>query len=297
MEMSILNVEVSRYNNCKDNTGTVVNLLRWLQDDSLKAKVAAIRAISDKDERDKLKKSTLPGITVCGTFSIRKKECLLKHSGLICIDIDLKDNKHLGNYDQIKRVVSTAPFVAYCGISVSGTGYFVIIPVLSPKKHDQHFEAIRRLFERLKINIDITGKDINRLRFYSWDDAPYINHSAVPFSYTREDKEPISPIKMRRYKYAARNNTTSKVEASIKEITARCIDITDKYKHWYEIGFALATEFREAGRQYFHQVSQYHSGYKSDEADKKYTELLKSNKSKYSIGTFFYQCQTHGIKP
>ena len=297
MKNSILKVSVSRYNHCKDNAGTTVNLLEWLRDDSLKQRVIAIRAIEDKDQRDKMK-AALPAVTVSGTFSIRKKEHLIDHSGLICIDIDQKDNQHLGNYDHIKQVLSKAPFVAYCGKSASGTGYFVIIPLQYPDKHVEHFFALEKLFKELKINVDITCKEVNRLRFYSWDDDPYMNHNAIPFTHTCNYTEPIKPIGKRRYaRTSTMRNTTKKVEEYIREIKAKSVDITDKYKYWYEIGFSLATEFGESGRQYFHQISQYHSAYNSGKTDEKYTELLKSNKGRYKIATFFYQCTAHGVKP
>lgn len=296
MTKSILDIEVSGFNNYTDATPKPVNLLQWLQADSFKDKVAKIRTLTDKDQVDKVK-ATLPAVTVSGKFKMRKKEDLIAHSGLICIDIDFKDNQHLGNYHNAKRILSTAPFVAYCGQSVSGKGLFVIIPLLYPEKHEQHFAAIQRLFKALKVTIDASCKDITRLRGYSWDEKAHINHSAVPFTYVADDKEPDTPVEKNTGKYTKQvDNTKEKVEQYITEIKAKCIDITDAYSKWVEVGFALVTEFGEAGRQYFHQVSQHHAGYKSDEADKKYTDLLKNNKSKYSIGTFFHLCAEHGIK-
>ena len=295
MTKSILDIEVSGFSSYHDATPKTVNLLQWLQDDSKKKKVEEIRALTDKERVNKMK-ATLPAITVSGTFKMRKKEDLIAHSGLICIDIDEKDNQHLGNYHETKRILSTAPFVAYCGLSVSGTGYFAIVPLLYPDKHEQHFAALARLFKTMKINIDAACKDITRLRGYSWDSESYINHNATPFAYIVDDKEPDIPFEKSTGKNTTQEGKTKeKVEQCIMEIKAKCIDITDAYSKWLEVGFALATEFGEAGRQYFHQVSQYHCGYKSDEADTKYTDLLKTNKAKFNIGTFFHQCTAHGV--
>ena len=139
---------------------------------------------------------------------------------------------------------------------------------------------------------------MSRLRGYSCDDAPYINHNATPFCSLLDAKEQNS-----RFKSTTTGNsrgrtdkTKQKVEQCIVEIKAKCSDITDKYKKWLEIGLSLATHFGEAGRQYFHDVSRYHIEYDHTAADEKYTHLLKSNKLKYNIGTFFYICVEHGIK-
>ena len=295
MTNSVLDIEVSRFNSYQDVNPKTVNLLQWLQDDSQKEKVERIRTINDKMARDKIK-ATLPCITVSGTFSNRSKDRLIKHSGLICIDIDHKDNEHIENYGELKRILSTAPFVAYCGMSVSGTGYFVITPIKYPEKHEMQFEALRRMYERLGIEIDISCKDVSRLRGYSWDSEPYLNHDAKLFEKVYEEPQPIKPT----YKYG-RNNTTSgndtraRVERYINAIGKKAIDITDNYKNWLNVGFALVNEFGETGRQYFHEVSRCYPKYNYADADKKYTGLLKNNKGGISIGTFFYLCKEHGI--
>jgi len=296
MTNSILNTEVSQFKNYFDAVPIkTVNLLQWLQDDSQKEKVKSIRTIDDKAARDKIK-ATMPCITVSGTFSNRSKDGLIKHSGLICIDIDHKDNEHIENYGELKRILSTAPFVAYCGMSVSGTGYFVIIPIKYPDKHEMQFEALRRMYERLGIVIDISCKDVSRLRGYSWDSEAYINHEAKPFDKVYEEPTPVKPTyKFSGYKTASGKDTRARVEKYVNAIVKKAIDITDNYKNWLNVGFALANEFGETGRQYFHEVSRCYPKYNYSDADKKYTGLLKNNKGGISIGSFFHLCKEHGI--
>lgn len=86
-----------------------------------------------------------------------------------------------------------------------------------------------------------------------------------------------------------------RVEKYINAIRAKATDITDNYKNWLNVGFALANEFGETGRQYFHEVSRCYLKYNYADADKKYTGLLKNNKGGISIGTFFHLCKEHGI--
>jgi hypothetical protein len=293
---SVLNVNVSRFSNYKDTTPQKdISLLAWLNNESLKKKVLNIRTIENNETRKKLK-ATLPAITVGGTFSIRNKASLLKHSGLMCIDIDAKDNLHIDNYADLKNILSPAPFVAYCGLSVSGTGYFLIIPILYPEKHEQHFEALRRLFENMGINIDASGKDVSRLRGYSYDENPYFNHSAKKFKYFIEKKK--TPFKPTLATLTTRNTpeqTKMRVEQCIAEIAAKEIDITKDYNEWLQIAFALSSEFGEEGLEYFIQVSQYYAGFEYEVAEDKYDSCLKNNRRNVGIASFFFLCKKHGI--
>ena len=109
---------------------------------------------------------------------------LIAHSGLICIDIDEKDNPDVAEFDRLNELIRIIPYVVYCGHSIGGKGYFVIIPIASPEKHKEHFEALRQDFARCGITIDKSGKDVTRLRIYSYDNTAYINPSAATYERT-----------------------------------------------------------------------------------------------------------------
>jgi hypothetical protein len=55
-----------------------------------------------------------------------------------------------------------------------------------------------------------------------------------------------------------------------------------------KIGFALASEFGENGRKYFHEISQVYYAYSSEETDVQYSNCLKYNNNKITIGTLFH---------
>ena len=150
--------------------------------------VERIRAIEDKAERDKLK-ATLPAITPSGVFSYRAADCLMEHSGLICLDIDLKGNEAIGNFFELKEQLVKIPNVAFCIKSVSGKGYAVGIPLAYPERHGQHFDALKRIFERLGIQIDKACRDVSRLRGYSYDEDIYLNDNAKVFTLYDEPKK------------------------------------------------------------------------------------------------------------
>lgn len=61
------------------------------------------------------------------------------------------------------------------------------------------------------------------------------------------DLDVIEPTSMRK-----------RVEMIIDKIVERQIDITEPVDNWMTIGTALSSEFGEAGRDYFHAVSQFH---------------------------------------
>lgn len=90
-------------------------------------------------------------------------------------------------------------------------------------------------------------------------------------------------------------STADRVESLIAQLKASSTDITPTYEDWLKVGFALAGEFGEAGRQYFHAISSLYSGYDQAESDTKYTECLKSEKGRTDISTLFYLAKQQGV--
>ena len=91
-------------------------------------------------------------------------------------------------------------------------------------------------------------------------------------------------------------DTASRVEALIAELRASGRDITADYGDWLKVGFALASEFGESGRRYFHDISSIYSGYERQECDKKYDQCLKSDNGKTNIATLFYLAEQQGVR-
>lgn len=90
-------------------------------------------------------------------------------------------------------------------------------------------------------------------------------------------------------------DTTSRVESLIDSLRASHTDITSNYGDWLKVGFALAGEFGESGRSYFHDISSLYSGYNQQESDNKYNECLKSDSGRTDISTLFYLAKAHGV--
>ena len=262
----------------KERLGSVLLSERW------RPLVEKVRAEADPARRKELKQH-LPAFMPSGVFTKKTADGLQVHSGFICIDIDAKDNAGVKDFDRLKEFVYQIPQIAYCGLSVGGVGFFCIIPIADPAKHRDYFRTIERDFKECGITIDRQCYNVNRLRFVSYDPAPYINTAAKVYDY-------ILPIK----DYSAAqvlgreitgDEAKGKFAAVLREVEATKIDITGNYGQWFEILCAIASTFGERGREYAHAVSKHADCYDPGETERQYSEILKRNYG-YSIGTFFY---------
>lgn len=143
---NVLDVEVSYFKDYFDTTPKKVNLyaelISWR---TFNREIDRLRNTSNEELRAQIKKN-LPCITPSGMFTARNNEGLKKHSKLICIDIDAKDNPGTTDWERFKAKLARLPWVAFAALSVSGRGVFVLVPIRCPKRHQDHFEAIRQFF-------------------------------------------------------------------------------------------------------------------------------------------------------
>lgn len=288
---SFQEIEITVYRGVKDRVGHLSTLQDFLTNVDVSA-IAELRSCTDTERKRKIK-MLLPQATISGVFSpTRSAENLVRYSGLICIDIDRKDNEHIENFDTlIEDVLSRIAEVAYAAHSVSGRGYFVIIPLHYPQLHKAQFEQLVRVFSDMGINIDRACGDVCRLRCQSYDEQPYINLDAKPFSgIYREQKKPHTWYQCG----YAESEVEEKVARLCREIAMRHIDLTANYKDWVKIGAALSS-LGESGRQWFHLCSSQNGGYNPAECDRKFNNLLRSTRQ-IGIGTFFYYCRQYGIE-
>lgn len=289
MKDSILNTEISCFASCDSPIPKRINFLTWLTSDKHRDRVEHLRRIQDETLQNVLKKS-LPAITPSGLFEYRDEKHLIKHSGFLAFDIDFKDNKHIDNFADLKNEIKKIVNVAYCGLSVRGKGFWgcVPIPESTPDIHRLRFQALEKDFKEFGINLDPSGKDVCRLRIYSWDPEPYINHQAKKYNKVYKPE----PKKFSRPSFS---DTRSKVELIIREIISTGTDITGVYDDWLKIACGLANEFGESGRGYFHSISKYHPEYNITKTDRMFDEVLKHEYRKVTIASFFKIAQDYGL--
>lgn len=297
---------VSLFENYKSKSPiNVISLFDWVTNPQFQEWVQLIRSITDKKKQRELK-SMLPCITPSGIFSYCKDDCLDKHSGFICIDIDGgESNPGLTDWEHLKKTLAKCPFIAYCGLSISGKGVFCLIPIKYTNKHKEHFFALEELFKKAGINIDPSCKNVSRLRGASYDPNPVINLEAVSF------KKIVEPsVKPQKFIFDRKGShifvdgdfkaVPYHMAILIKFINDNHIDITGDRKQWFAIGCSLASEYGEAGRVVYHEFSKHyknrHYHYTKEETDNMYDSCLQSyTRYHYTIGTFYYYCKQYGV--
>lgn len=235
---------------------------------------------------------------ISGTFRTRNIGDLIEHTGLICIDIDAKDNPHLDMAEDVMPRLRELPYVFYAGKSVSGNGYFAIIPLLHKGLHRQHYCSLKHVFLEMGINIDKNCGDVTRTRFISYDDNFYMNENAELYDGLESEDEwrkNISVFPASSVGSLPENGLTDeqKVEFCVRMIEERHIDITEGYANWVSVGASLAS-MGERGRNYFHRVSRQNAGYKYGQTDRKFTNVMATMK-KFNLGYFFDVCFRFGI--
>ena len=299
-----INFIVSVYENYySKNPMGKVNLLEWFTlENEFTPMVEIIRSTSDKEKRNQLKAS-LPAITPCGIFSVRKADKLISHSGIICIDIDGKDNPDVLNFEELKSVLSENIHVLFCGLSVSGNGLFCFIQIAYPEKHKEHFYSLQEDFKTIGIVIDKSCSDVSRLRGYSFDKNPYINYDAEVYYSTLEsslnvserkpriqtnhitksndvesllDKKDLSNLFLKPTQGYVQVKSESKsdiVRNILNKVISCEVDITENYDDWFKICCIIKNLYGEDGRILFQNVSKFYPGYCSKVVDRMYSSI------------------------
>ncbi|NNE32226.1 MAG: DUF3987 domain-containing protein [Winogradskyella sp.] len=87
------------------------------------------------------------------------------------------------------------------------------------------------------------------------------------------------------------------IESYISAIEQSSTDITGSYATWRDLGFALAEEYGETGRDYFHRISKNYAGYDTKECDAQFDKCLNAKGHGITIATFYHYAHQSGVKP
>jgi hypothetical protein len=149
--------------------------------------VEQCRSFDTKAERDDYKVRNINAVTFSCFFKendYRKGPNIVNNTNIMCIDIDDKGvaeyilsqreknpNYSLNTYKQ--ELFESLPCI-YAGLSVSGTGLFLLIRY-EGVEHLDVFLDIQHFFDTTYgVKIDASCKDLNRLRFATYDTTSYI---------------------------------------------------------------------------------------------------------------------------
>lgn len=257
---------------------------RYRQELSRKGKTPFLKAL----------KEFFPGIIPTGHFSHRNEKSLIAPSYLAHLDFDLSDNPY--SMSSVKAAIKNLANVAYAGLSLSGNGLCVFVPISEPGRYAEHWNALRADFESIKLLPDPICRNLASFRFYAPDPACWINPDAViytkflnlqPEFYASKPPAHINGLEWEQ----------RKVEIILEQIKSNRADITDGYNYWFSIGCDFADTFGESGRDYFHRVSQNYCGYRTTDADRQYNKCLKRAKSgRNDLSAFFKRAQAAGFE-
>jgi hypothetical protein len=123
-------------------------------------------------------KDRLPAIIPAGVFvDSYRAEGLRRPNGFASFDID-----GVENLADIRARLTACPWVYYLEKSCSGKGLWGLVRFQDPSQYVFHYGGLIKSLEDMGIQPDYTGANIYRLRYYSYDEDPYLNEEATIFA-------------------------------------------------------------------------------------------------------------------
>jgi hypothetical protein len=124
-------------------------------------------------------KKQLPVICFSGTFNRRTSANIISHSGLICLDFDHFENEEILKDNREKLIADKYTFA--CFLSPSGDGLKCVVKIPPERdNHKKYFEALEKYYNNKYF--DISGSDIVRACFESFDPDIFINENSETFT-------------------------------------------------------------------------------------------------------------------
>lgn len=220
-------------------------------------------------------------VTVSGVFKERQAKKIIKHSGLICLDVDAKDQIADIDIEAIRQ----DNYVYAMHHSIGGFGYAVYIKIDSDRHLDAFLALENYFFVNYNVVLDTSCKDTSRLRFISYDPDLYINTKAKVFKQYLKKKElpKQKPIVIK-----------SDFDDMVNK--ASSMNLFDDYGDYIRLAFALVSEFGENGRHYFHNLCSSSSKYNQVTADKHYDIAVNRSGTGVTIASVYYIFKQAGIE-
>jgi hypothetical protein len=138
------------------------------------------------------KKKKLPGVLWSGTFSQRKKDALLQHSGLLCADLDELDDQ----LNEVRAKLLKSPHLWALFLSPTGDGLKCVFRLQADADtHKASFHAVEEHVRDLTgVQIDESCSDVARLCFLSHDPDGYLEEDAVELPPLEAETPPTAAV-------------------------------------------------------------------------------------------------------
>ena len=157
------------------------------------------RNADDYKERKNALKATLQGYTPAALMQSRAKDNIIvtSRTGLMQLDFD-----HAGirDYDieELKQAVFSLPFIAFCGLSCSGDGFYALALVAEPERLADYAQHCFTIFTNdYGIAPDTTkGSKAQDLRYVSYDADMLIRENPKPLqvNHFRRKQQPKQTV-------------------------------------------------------------------------------------------------------
>ena len=247
-------VQFSEYRNSYDTNGVIASLdaisLRiQTGDNGLAEKTRYCNALAQTEPATykAYKEKELPAVTFSATFpkGKRKAQHLLRHSGLVTIDIDGLTAEQIPD---LLAALAQMPQVVLAFISPSGTGIKAIVRVdpipLNDLEHKGAYAAAKAFFDNLatefEFEIDTSGKDCSRLCYLAHDPLAIVNTNAGAIHWDREAWEQAETERQERFEAAAQIPFTGEVDGN-------ALDYIDPNDLTYDQWLSVITACKVAG--------------------------------------------------
>jgi uncharacterized protein (DUF1330 family) len=173
-ELSWLDLVTSYYNTHADTKGKFITFrdIIFVEFGTYLNKLCELRSLDptspDFDTKQKKIKSELSCFALHRLQPGRKGEPIQRHP-LMQLDFDYQA---LTDYDirEVMQAVFSLPFIAFCGLSCSGRGFYCIVRIAEPERLKEYAEHCFKVFESYGIKPDTSkGRNVNDLRYISYD--------------------------------------------------------------------------------------------------------------------------------
>lgn len=240
--------------------------------------IAQIRASSDSEERETLKKQ-LAVVCFGGKFSERKAAALIEPSRLVILDFD-----DVSKIEVKRRELMAIPYVYSVFMSPSGEGLKALVKVASDN-YVGHWMALAKEIS----GVDASGKDVCRACFYSYDPVLYINEKADIYTKVIEtvynDEQKLEKLKKwlenkgDRFVSGNRNNFLAKLAGAMNRFGMTAEFALKTFERDYVQGtdFSLQ-EAKTVVRSIYTNYAEFHNTASFDESfgEARVTEVLSS---------------------
>jgi hypothetical protein len=145
----------------------LVEFIQEIRSDEHQKVVSDIRKLAKDEQREK-KVNSLPAVSLSGVSPSRSNRVSrVKHSGLLQLDFDLKDNSKTP--EEMREILQGDPHIVAVFESPSGGMKAVAAISQSTEDHKDSFEAARVHFKELGLEMDGQPKNHKSLCFLSHD--------------------------------------------------------------------------------------------------------------------------------